>query len=99
MGEAVLYVMTDDAPVQFDNRAMLVWRGADLASGLTVIPPGKSVTLFYNFRDWTLAPGLTEARLQLPNLDCLTFFQSAKPSIVRELLTYRFSAHPTRGVR
>lgn len=76
-----------------ENRATLLWHGADLADGLTAIPPGRSVTLFYNLRDWALMPGPTDARLALPHVDCLAYFEGAKPSIVRKWLTYQFTVH------
>ncbi|NIJ63435.1 hypothetical protein FHR20_000366 [Sphingomonas leidyi] len=86
-------------PVHYTNRPILVWRGADVISGLLVIPPGRSVKLFYDLHDWYLASGPTEARLELPRIDCLAFFHSAKPSIVRKLATYQFTASPTQDVR
>jgi len=58
-----------------------------------VIPPRKSVTLFYHLTEWALTSGPTTARLELPQTDCLTYFQSTKTSLTRKLLSYQFTVH------
>ena len=35
----------------YDNRAILQWRGADLISGMIVVPPGRRVDIFFDLNE------------------------------------------------
>jgi hypothetical protein len=72
------------------NRAILWWRDADLIAGMLVVPPGKSIGLFYNLRDWPLVSGPTEAKLDVRVIDCLSYFKLAHPKFASRQFSYRF---------
>jgi hypothetical protein len=78
-----------DPRVSF-NRAVLWWRNSDLIGGMLVLPPGKRVRLFYNLRDWQIVSGLTDAALEVPTIDCSTFFRVRHPKFARRHFRYRF---------
>src|SRR3954468_1789149 len=44
-------------PLYYHKRAVLQWRGADLISGMIVVPPGKHVDIFYDLNEWMLKRG------------------------------------------
>src|SRR6266567_5877439 len=76
-------------PFYYQNRAILQWRGADLISGMIVVPPGKRVDVFYDLTEWMLKRGKASASVTIPAYNCLEFFEKSSPRPIR--LTSRFS--------
>lgn len=79
-------------PFEYSSRAMLQWKGAELISGLVVVPPGKHVEVYYDLSEWSLKQGDTAAAITLPVFDCLEFFQSKSPQPQTLRSTFRFDA-------
>jgi hypothetical protein len=70
----------DVDPLVERNRAMMVWRGADLIGGFVVVPPAKDIDLYYTLTEWDLHAGSASAEVEFPVYDCAQFFRTAKPS-------------------
>jgi hypothetical protein len=70
---------TKVAPLVERNRALMIWRGADLIGGFVVVPPAKHVDLYYTLTDWDLHPGSASAEVNFPVYDCVEFFQTSNP--------------------
>jgi hypothetical protein len=70
-------------PFYYHNRAILQWRGADLISGMIVVPPGRRIDVFFDLNEWMLKRGKATASINVPAYDCLVFFQKASPRPVR----------------
>ncbi|MCW3846419.1 hypothetical protein OF829_04150 [Sphingomonas sp. LB-2] len=62
------------------NRLVLRWKDADLAGGMAVIPPGRSITVFSLLPKWPLRPGAVAATLRIPVYDCESYFRLPKPT-------------------
>jgi len=69
----------DVDPLVERNRALMMWRGADLIGGFAVVPPAKHTDLYYTLTEWDLHPGSASAEVEFPVYDCARFFQTAKP--------------------
>ena len=63
----------------YANRAILQWRGADLISGMIVVPPGKRVDIYFDLNEWILKRGKATASVSVPAYDCVEFFQKGSP--------------------
>jgi hypothetical protein len=92
--EAVLFTQFGKTvqPFYYSNRAILRWRGADLISGMIVVPPGKRFEIFYDLNEWVLKRGKAAASITIPEYDCLTFFQESSPRPTRATSHFSFDA-------
>jgi hypothetical protein len=79
-------------PFYFHNRAILQWRGADLISGLLVVPPKRRVDVFYDLNEWRLKRGRATALISIPTYDCLEFFRVGSPRARPATSQFRFNA-------
>jgi hypothetical protein len=84
----------DIAPYVLDNRAMLEWRGIDLISGLIVVPPKKSVDVYYDLARWPLRTAPTVAKIEVPLTSCSDYFETEKPRVRRLRSVFGFEAKP-----
>lgn len=76
------------------NRGSMFWHGADLMSGLVVVPPGKHVELYYTLSDWPLHPGLTDVEVNFPTYDCRELFENPRPGSIQFISRTRFRESP-----
>jgi hypothetical protein len=76
-------------PFYYHNRAIRQWRGADLISGMIVVPPGRRIDIFFDLNEWRLRRGKATASVSIPAYDCMEFF--AKSSLRAARLISRFT--------
>src|SRR4051794_24132018 len=60
-------------PFWTTNRAVLMWHGADLISGMIVVPPKRTVDVNFDLNQWKLKQGAASAKVAMSAYDCFEF--------------------------
>ena len=82
-------------PEIFVSRALLMWRNANLISGMVVVPPKKDFLVYYDLTDWPLKRGPVRAAIKFPTYDCASFFESESPAPTELGSQFEFNARPS----
>jgi hypothetical protein len=76
----------------YHNRPVLEWRGADLISGLIVVPPRRRVDIYYDLNEWMLKRRAATVSVNIPVYNCRELFRETAPHSESAISHFNFDA-------